>query len=128
MVDIRRLFKEYCPLIEEFNVRNIMGGYEQKEWLIASRQTILAGSALALTISTLTGGILSKLDHYYVLAQKLNAAVVNKTFITLKTTAGFTLNGDNAGLYSIIVFGSEVPSLVNKENLMGSPNITSESI
>lgn len=108
MVDVRRLFKEYCPLIEEFNVRNIMGGFEQKEWMFSYRHT-LAGSTDDITLSTITGGLITKLEHYHVLAQKLNAIPVNKTFVNPKTTTQFTLNGDDTGLYSIIILGSELP-------------------
>jgi len=108
MVDIRRLFKEYCPLIEEFGVRNIMGGYEQKEWMFSYRHT-LVGLSDDITLSTMTGGLVTKLEHYYVLATKLNSASVNKTFVNPKTTEQFTLNGDNMGVYSIIVLGSEIP-------------------
>lgn len=108
MVDVRRLFKEYCPLIEEFSVRNIMGGYEQKEWMFSYRHTLVAG-ADAITLSTITGGLIQKLEHYHVLAQKLNAAPIFKTFVNPKTTTQFTLNGDKGGLYSIIILGSEIP-------------------
>jgi hypothetical protein len=108
MVDVRRLFKEYCPVVEEFNVRNIMGGYEQKEWMFSYRHT-LVGTTDDITLSTITGGFIQKLEHYHVLATKLNALPSNKTFINPKTTTQFTLNGDNAGLYSIIILGSEIP-------------------
>ena len=108
MVDVRRLFKEYCPLIEEFSVRNIMGGFEQKEWMFSYRHT-LTGLDDVITLSTITGGLIQKLEHYHVLAQKLNALPANKTFVSPKTTTQFTLNGDNAGLYSIIILGSELP-------------------
>ena len=109
MVDIRRLFKEYCPLIEEFNVKNIMGGYEQKEWLFSYRHTLAAG-ADAITLSTVTGGLITKLEHYHVIAQKLNALPVFKTFVNPKTTTQFTLNGDASALYSIVILGSEIPA------------------
>jgi hypothetical protein len=117
MVDIRRLFKEYCPLIEEFNVRNIMGAYEQKEWMFSYRHT-LAGLTDDITLSTITGGLIQKLDHYYVLATKLNALPVNKTFVYPKTTTQFTLNGDDAGVYSIIVVGSGLPEQGASPNIV----------
>jgi hypothetical protein len=133
MVDTRRLFKEYCPLVEEFNVRNILGGYEQKEWMFSSRQTIPNDLVTVtwtkdLTLSTLTGGLVTKLDHYEVLVQKLNFVPINIPFITNKTTEGFTLNGDScadwtnpfgAGAdYSIVILGSQIPRGGD------SPNIT----
>jgi len=109
MVDVRRLFKEYCPLIEEFNVRNIMGGYEQKEWMFSYRHTQVALADI-ITLSTVTGGLVTKLEHYHVLATKLNVAPgVTKTFVNPKTTTQFTLNGVIGGLYSIIILGSELP-------------------
>ncbi len=117
MVDLRRLIKEYCPVVEEFNVRNILGAYEQKEWMFSYRHT-MAGQDDDITLSTITGGILTKLDHYRVLAQKLDSFIMNRTYVTAKSTSQFTLHGDNAGLYSIIILGSEIPATGDSPNIV----------
>lgn len=100
------LFKSQCPLIEEFHVKNIIGTVERKQWIFGGRVT-LSGASQALTYLTLSGGIIDKLDHAQILAQKLNAAPTNPTYVDTKAAAGFTLYGDNGATYSIVVLGTE---------------------
>lgn len=92
-----------CILIDKMGLADVVGCLDRKTWIIGSRQTIASGGQLALTFSALTGGLIVSCESYQVLAQKLNAASTNLTAISNKTAVGFTLNGDNGGLYSLIV-------------------------
>lgn len=96
-----------CPIMEEFHIQNILGSCEQRQWIFGGRVNIPALSySKAVTLSSLTGGIVETVNHFHVLAQKLNAAPVNNTFVTSKTTTGFTLNGDQNSDFSVIVLAN----------------------
>jgi len=96
-----------CPLIEEIHIQNVLGGCEKRQWLFGGRVSIGAGVyTKAVTFTSLTGGLVTVVDHSQIFAQKLNAAPVNKTFVTSKTGSGFTLNGDPGALYSILVLAT----------------------
>jgi hypothetical protein len=93
--------------MEEFHIRNVIGCCERRQFMFGDRVTIPAGiTTLAVTLSGLTGALVEKVDHFQVLAQKLNAIPVNLTYLTSKTTRGFTLNGDAGADYSIIVLAT----------------------
>lgn len=104
----KQYFKSQCPLIEEFHIKGVLGCMERKQWIFGGRASIAMGSYTTnVTLSSLSNGVVTKLNNYQVLAQKLNAAVANKTFVTSKTTSGFTLTGDQGSTFSLIVFGSD---------------------
>lgn len=94
-----------CPLMEEFHIRNILGSCEKRQWIFGGRVTTVTDTK-AVTFTSLTGGIVENVTDSLIFAQKLNHAPSNKTFITSKTASGFTLNGDGASDYSIIVIAT----------------------
>jgi hypothetical protein len=100
------LFKSQCPLIEEFHVKNVIGALERKQWIFGGRVT-LSGASQALTYLTLSSGIIERLDHAQILAQKHSAVPTNPTYVDTKTSSGFTLYGDNGATYSIVILGTE---------------------
>jgi hypothetical protein len=117
-----RLFaSEYCSLVEEFHIRNVVGCLEQKLWMFGDRVMIpLLASTLNVTISSMTAGWITNLPtdprtgfpQYLVLAQKRNAAPSNFTFVDNKTTTQFRLNGDAGAYYDLVVmsWGAVQPS------------------
>lgn len=98
-----------CPLLEDFHIRNILGSRERRQIIFGSIQT--AGTAggggtsgyIDLTLSGLTGGMITQVDHMLVFAQKYGSAPVNRTRIAFKTTTGFRLVGDLNGGYDLVV-------------------------
>jgi hypothetical protein len=93
-----------CPLGDEFNIPDIVGALQKKQWLFGARVADVG----AITYLTLSGGIVKRLyGNVQILAQKLNVAPSNKTFASAKGTNGFTLNGDSGGAYSIVILGTE---------------------
>lgn len=117
-----RLFaSEYCSLVEEFHIRNVVGCLEKKLWVFGDRVQIPAmASTLVVTINSMTGGWITDLPtdprtgypQYLVLAQKRNAAAANFTFVDAKTTTQFRLNGDALAYYDLVVmsWGATKPS------------------
>jgi hypothetical protein len=95
-------------LLEDFHIRNILGSRERRQIIFGSTQyatTVGGGTSgyLDLTLSGLTGGLITQVDHMLVFAQKWASAPTNRTRIAFKTTLGFRLIGDlNAG-YDIVV-------------------------
>src|SRR4030042_4107692 len=95
-----------CPIVEEFHIRNVLGSCERRQLMFGSRVTITSGSSKALTLSGLSGGLITQVDHFQVLAQKLNVVPSNKTYVNSKTTLGFTLYGDNGAEYSVVILAT----------------------
>ena len=97
---------ESCPLIEEFHIRNILGGCEKRQWLIGGRVTMPRdASHLSVTLDSLTGGIIKNVDHFQVLSQKLGAPT-NESYVSFKDSTRFTLEGDASGVYSVVVLAT----------------------
>lgn len=93
-----------CPLSDVLAIPDIIGALQKKQWLFGARVADVG----AQTYLELSGGIVKRLyGNVQVMAQKLNAAPSNLTFISGKGTNGFTLNGDSGGAYSIVVLGTE---------------------
>jgi len=101
------LYKNACPLVEEFHIRNIMGALERKQWVIGATVTLTAAGVYAADFSTITGGLIDRFDHYQVLAQEINAAPVGWTFADTKTTTSFIVRGDINTTACLIVLGVE---------------------
>jgi hypothetical protein len=99
-------FSSYCPVVEEFHIKNIMGCLQKKQWMLSGQTTITVGQTKAVTFDTLTGGLLIDIPSFEVVAQKVNVAPVNWTYVTDKASTGFVVNGDNGGLYHTVVFGT----------------------
>jgi hypothetical protein len=115
-------FKAECPLIEEFHIKNIVGCVKRKQWIVGTRITKaqMTGSSSAQTYSHITGGQITTFDDdeaspwgwpAQILAQKIEDAAYgagaprNKTYVSAKTTHGFTLNGDESQ-FSVVIFGT----------------------
>jgi hypothetical protein len=75
-----------------------------------------------ITLSSLTGGLISNVPvdprtgfpSYLVLAQKVNAAAVNKSFIGSVGTQSFALNGDTGGKYHLVIMATNPDSPKSK--------------
>ena len=102
------MFKNVCPLVEEFHIRNILGALERKQWVFGGRVTTPGGAAyVSATLLALSSGIIPRVDHYQALVQKLNAAPNEESFIDTKVSTGFRVVGDVSSTYSVIVLGAE---------------------
>ena len=99
-------FSTYCPVVEEFHIKNILGCLQKKQWLISGPTTITVGQTKTVTFDDLTGGLLIDIPTFEVVVQKINVAPVNWTYITSKSSTGFVVNGDNGATYHTVVFGT----------------------
>jgi len=97
-----------CPLMEEFHIRNVIGCCERKQFMFGGRSTItdLATCSKAITFASLTGSLITSVDHSQILIQTLNSAPINKTYVDNKTSKGFTIYGDALCEFSIIVLAT----------------------
>jgi len=100
----------YCPLVEDFHIQNVLGSRERRQIIFGYTATVTAADGTkALTLSGMTGGLITKVDHYQVFVQGLQAATVRPR-VKLRvedSSLGFTLVGDAGNvtpkLYSVIV-------------------------
>jgi hypothetical protein len=94
-------------LVEEFHIKNIVGALERKQWVFGGRVTLNGAGRADVDLLTLSSAIIPKLDHYFIEAQKINAAPIEETFADLKTNVDFRLNGDANQETSVIILGAE---------------------
>jgi hypothetical protein len=106
-----------CPLIDDFHVQNILGARERRELIFGSRVTITDGFTYkSLTLSALSGGWVTSVDHYEVLAQEVGVyntgtglvgdMVGTPTivpYVINKTAIGFDLHGDTDAVMSVVI-------------------------
>lgn len=98
----------YCPIVDEFHVRNVLGCREKKVWMFGDIVTSAAGLVTkSVTLSSISSGVITSLRSYVVQVQKMSAAPVNDDFVYSKTSSGFTLSCDPASDYSVMVMGTE---------------------
>lgn len=98
----------YCPIVDEFHVRNVLGCREKKVWMFGDKVTTGAAELTrTTTLYELSNGIITSLRSYVVQVQKMGSAPINDDFITTKTSTGFALNCDAASDYSILILGTE---------------------
>lgn len=100
-------FSGQCPIIEEFHIRNIVAGLERKEWTMGGRVTLDGTGQYSVSFLTFSGGVIQNMTSYFVLAQKLDVAPTEETYVFSKSADGFVVKGDASSLNSIIVVGVE---------------------
>lgn len=111
---VTRKYYGYCPLVEDFHIQNVIGGREKRQIIFGANVTATAVDGTKdLTLSGLTGGLITHVDHYQVLVQGLQAPTLIprvKTKIADTDPQGFTIIGDagnvNPQYYSVIVFAT----------------------
>ncbi len=103
----------YCPLIEEFHIRNIIGCVEKKQWIFGDT-FLMAAASRAVTLSEMTGGLITAAStkvnrsngvsepDFKVLVQAIGNSL-ERPYIDTKTTAGFTLRGDTGKSVHVVV-------------------------
>ncbi len=107
---VTKKYYGYCPLVEDFHIRNVLGSRERRQIIFGYTATVTAADGTkALTLSGMTGGLITHVDHYQVFVQGLQAATVRPR-VKLRTedsSLGFTLLGDDGSvtpkLYSVII-------------------------
>ena len=94
---------QICPVIEEFNIKNIVGCLNRKQFMFGYSVTTVAGFT-PLTFGAITGGLIENLSEYECLVTKTGAA---NTLIPLvnKNANGITLQSDFPATYHLIFFG-----------------------
>lgn len=103
----------YCPLIEEFHIRNIVGCLERKQWVFGDIVTLSGKDYADLTLSSLSGGFITHvpinprtgLPNYLVLAQVVE--VTGVCSISNQTEEMFRLNGTAGNTYHVVVMTTE---------------------
>ncbi len=107
------LMRGYCPLIEEFHIRNIIGCVEKKQWIFGDT-FLMAAASRAVTLSEMTGGLITAASTIVnrsngvsepdikVLVQAIGNSL-ERPYIDTKTTAGFTLRGDTGKYVHVVV-------------------------
>jgi|GEM_PF-1894774 len=104
-----QLMKAQCPLIEEFHITSICGAKERKQWILGGRITTNIQGWYKVTISSLSGGVITSFDHYQVMAQRLDSMgePTYKTIVDWKTATQFEVRGNPSHEYSVLVLGTE---------------------
>ena len=107
------LMRGYCPLIEEFHIRNILGCLEKKQYIFGGIISPLTNPQ-TITLSSLTGGLITNVPidpktgfpSYLILVQKTKTAAVNNTFIYPVGNQSFVLNGDTGATYHVVIMAT----------------------
>jgi hypothetical protein len=100
---IARRYYGYCPLVEDFHIKNVLGGRERRQLIFGYTHTLVAG-ADAITLSTMTGGLITQADYYQVLVTADQVYASARPRIASKTATQISLTGEAAGVYDLIVF------------------------
>ena len=112
MSNPKMFMRGYCPLVEEFHIRNIVGCLEKKQYIFGDIIT-LTGSPQVVTLASMTGCLVEAvpldktgIPNYLVLAQKIDAAPVLGTMVTGQTATQFSLVGDIGGVYHVVIMAT----------------------
>jgi hypothetical protein len=97
-----------CPwIINDRLIPDHVGGTFRKEWLIKGSAVLDGAGQATVTISDLTGGLVTEFDDYWILAQKITTAPAIVPRAEFKTSRNFVLRGDANATFLIIIMGYE---------------------
>ncbi len=104
----RKWIKDYCPFAKSQGFYSIVGNVNKGQKVFGFSHTQAAGSD-AITFSSSTRNVIKQMQdvgYEVVVTDTSTTSVVTVAYVTTKTKTGFTLVGEAAATYDVVVIGN----------------------
>lgn len=95
-----------CPLVEDFHIQNVIGSRERRQLIFGYTKSGTWDGDDPITLSTLTGGLITQADHYQVLVTAGQVYASARPRIHGRDSTHFHLLGEANGTYDLIVMAT----------------------